>query len=50
MNWKLQRIDWHKHGQSWSWMQIKRFSYFDGNQAHWTWGRIAVVFERKEWT
>lgn len=49
MKFKLSRIDWHKTGNCWSWLRIRKFTYFSGNQVQWTWGRIAVVFERRQW-
>lgn len=47
MNWKLSRIDWHSMGNCWTWRKIKKNKYYNGNQVQISWGRIALVFERK---
>ena len=47
--WKLERIDWHKHGLCWRWSRITKKVYYSGNQVQISWGRIAFVFERREW-
>lgn len=48
-NWKLERIDWHKHGLCWRWSRITKRVYYSGNQVQISWGRIAFVFERRAW-
>jgi hypothetical protein len=50
MKWKLERIDYHRLGNCWSWLEITKSVYYSGNQIQWTWGRIVIVFERREWT
>ncbi len=47
--WKLERIDWHKHGLCWRWSRITKHVYYSGNQVQMIWGRIAFVFERRDW-
>lgn len=47
MNWKLSRIDWHSMGNCWTWLKIKKNEYYSGNQVQISWGRIALVFDRK---
>lgn len=49
LNWKLERIGWHSRGNCWSWLSVRKFSYYNGNQVQWGWGRISFVFERKNW-
>jgi hypothetical protein len=49
MKWKLERIDWHKHGLCWRWSRITKNVYYSGNQVQISWWRIAFVFERREW-
>lgn len=50
MKWRLERIDWHSHGNCWSWPRARKYVYYRGNQVQITWGRIALVFERREWS
>ena len=47
--WKLERIDWHKHGLCWSWTRVTKHVYYSGNQVQFQWGRIAFVFKRRAW-
>lgn len=49
MKWKLERIDWHSKGLCWSWLKIRKSVYYSGNQVQWSWGRLAFVFERRNW-
>ena len=49
MKWKMERIDWHKHGLCWRWSRITKRVFYSGNQVQISWGRIAFVFERREW-
>ena len=49
MKWKFDRINWYKDGLCWRWTRIDKHVYYSGNQVHWQWGRIGVVFERKQW-
>lgn len=49
MKWKLERIDWHSKGLCWSWLKIRKRVYYSGNQVQWSWGRLAFVFERRNW-
>lgn len=48
-NWKLERINWFKHGNCWTWWSIKRFYYYSGNQVCFIWGRVGLTFERRDW-
>lgn len=47
INWKFERIDWHRYGNCWSWLRTTKETYYGGNQVIWTWGRIAITFERR---
>jgi len=49
MEWKLERIDWHRKGLCWSWVKLRKDTYYFGNQVQWTWGRLTLVFERRIW-
>jgi len=49
MKWKLQRINWYSKGNCWKWFRIWKAVYYRGNQVQITWGRIALVFERRIW-
>ena len=49
MNWKLERVNWHKTGNCWTWWRLKTFHFYSGNQFVLNWGRIALTFERKVW-
>ncbi|MCX7003861.1 MAG: hypothetical protein NTV22_11385 [bacterium] len=46
MKWKLARIDWHRHGNCWTWRRVTTSTYYRGNQRVVQWGRVALVFER----
>ena len=50
VSWKLDRVDWHRHGKCWSWWRLRAHSYYSGNQRVVNWGRFALVFERRDWT
>lgn len=49
MKWKLDRINWHSKGNCWRWWRVRRSVYYSGNMATFTWGRITVWFQRREW-
>ena len=49
MKWSFERAAWHRHGQCWSRAKITKHVFYYGNQVLWSWGRIALIFERREW-
>lgn len=49
MKWKIERIDWHSNGNCWSWLRVRKDVFYSGSQVQITWGRIALVLERKNW-
>lgn len=49
MKFKLERVYCHSKGNCWNWFRIRKSIYYSGNQIQITWGRVAFVFEKKEW-
>lgn len=49
MKWKIERIVWHSNGNCWNWLRVQKNVYYGGNQVQITWGRLALVLERREW-
>jgi hypothetical protein len=49
MKWKFDRWVWHSQGQCWSWLKVRKYVYYCGNQVYLGWGRIALVFSKRKW-
>lgn len=49
MKWKFDRISWHSSGDCWTWRKVIKMTFYAGNEIQLLWGRIAVVFVRREW-
>lgn len=47
IKWKFDRVDYYKN--SFGWFKVDRNFFYSGNQAQFTWGRFAFVFEKKKW-
>jgi hypothetical protein len=46
--WHLDLIYWHKKGNCWRWTKITKHVYYCGDQVQIQWGRISLVFNKRE--